>query len=101
MHSNKGQATWESVKDGLRYVFSTKELLGAITLDMFAVLFGGAVAMLPFFAGDILHAGTNWFWLVECCGRYRFIRRYSNAYLLSVKEKAGPDTVVCCGRFWC
>jgi MFS family permease len=64
VHSNKGQATWESVKDGLRYVFSTKELLGAITLDMFAVLFGGAVAMLPFFAGDILHAGPIGFgWL--------------------------------------
>lgn len=64
VHSNKGQATWESVKDGLRYVFSTKELLGAITLDMFAVLFGGAVALLPFFAGDILHAGPIGFgWL--------------------------------------
>jgi MFS family permease len=64
VHTNKGQATWESVKDGLRYVFNTKELLGAITLDMFAVLFGGAVAMLPFFAGDILHAGPIGFgWL--------------------------------------
>lgn len=64
VHSNKGQATWESVKDGLRYVFSTKELLGAITLDMFAVLFGGAVALLPFFAGDILHVGPIGFgWL--------------------------------------
>ncbi|OQP51881.1 MFS transporter [Niastella populi] len=64
VHSNRGQATWESVKDGLRYVFSTKELLGAITLDMFAVLFGGAVAMLPFFAGDILHVGPIGFgWL--------------------------------------
>lgn len=64
VHTNKGQATWESVKEGLRYVFTTKELLGAITLDMFAVLFGGAVAMLPFFAGDILHAGPIGFgWL--------------------------------------
>jgi MFS family permease len=64
VHTNKGQATWESVKEGLRYVFNTKELLGAISLDMFAVLFGGAVAMLPFFAGDILHAGPIGFgWL--------------------------------------
>lgn len=49
--------TWESVKEGLRFVFRTKELLGAMTLDMFAVLFGGAVAMVPAFARDIL--GTS------------------------------------------
>jgi MFS family permease len=61
---NKEQKTWESVKEGLRYVFTTKELLGAITLDMFAVLFGGAVAMIPFFAGEILHVGAIGFgWL--------------------------------------
>ncbi|MBO9203619.1 MULTISPECIES: MFS transporter [Niastella] len=63
-HTNRGQDAWESVKEGLRYVFSTKELLDAITLDMFAVLFGGTVAMIPFFAGDILHVGAIGFgWL--------------------------------------
>jgi MFS family permease len=50
--------TWESVKEGLRFVFKTKELLGAMTLDMFAVLFGGAVAMVPVFARDILQTGA-------------------------------------------
>ena len=49
--------TWESVKEGLRFVFRTKELLGALTLDLFAVLFGGAVAMIPVFAKDILNVG--------------------------------------------
>ena len=49
--------TWESVKEGLRFVFETKELLGALTLDLFAVLFGGAVAMIPVFAKDVLNAG--------------------------------------------
>ena len=63
-NTNKEQNTWESVKDGLRYVFSTKELLGAVSLDMFAVLFGGAVAMIPFYAGEILHVGAIGFgWL--------------------------------------
>lgn len=46
--------TWESMKEGLRYVYRTKELLGAMTLDMFSVFFGGAVAMVPVFARDIL-----------------------------------------------
>lgn len=64
LHVNTDQKTWESVKEGLKYVFKTKELLGALTLDMFAVLFGGAVAMIPFFAGEILHVGPIGFgWL--------------------------------------
>lgn len=56
--------TWESVKEGLRFVFRTKELLGAMALDMFAVLFGGAVAMVPVYASDILKVGPEGFgWL--------------------------------------
>jgi MFS family permease len=42
---------------GFRYIFSNKIVLGAISLDMFAVLLGGAVALLPVYAKDILHAG--------------------------------------------
>jgi MFS family permease len=53
--------TWESVKEGLHFVFKTKELLGAITLDLFAVLFGGAVAMVPVYARDILKVGPQGF----------------------------------------
>jgi MFS family permease len=49
---------------GLRFVGRTKVFLGAITLDLFAVLFGGAVALLPIFAKDILHVGpTGLGWL--------------------------------------
>jgi MFS family permease len=56
--------TWESVKDGLNFVFKTKELLGALSLDLFAVLFGGAAAMIPVYARDILHVGAIGFgWL--------------------------------------
>jgi MFS family permease len=53
--------TWDSVKEGLRFVFRTKELLGAISLDLFAVLFGGAVAMVPVYARDILKVGPQGF----------------------------------------
>jgi MFS family permease len=56
--------TWESMKEGLRFVFRTKEILGAFSLDMFAVLFGGAVAMVPFYATHILKIGPIGFgWL--------------------------------------
>ena len=56
--------TWESVKEGLRFVYKTKEILAAFSLDMFAVLFGGAVAMVPVYAKDILKIGPQGFgWL--------------------------------------
>jgi MFS family permease len=58
------QKPMESVKEGLRFVFNTKEVLGALSLDLFAVLFGGAVAMIPVFAKDILNVGPIGFgWL--------------------------------------
>ncbi|MEO6584547.1 MAG: MFS transporter [Ferruginibacter sp.] len=56
--------TWQSVQEGIAFVFKTKEILGALTLDLFAVLFGGAVALIPVFAKDVLHVGPIGFgWL--------------------------------------
>ncbi|MBJ7577147.1 MFS transporter [Devosia sp. MC532] len=53
-----GQATsLETIFGGFRYIFSNKVVLGAISLDMFAVLMGGAYALLPIYTKDILHAG--------------------------------------------
>ncbi|MFM8178754.1 MAG: MFS transporter, partial [Candidatus Kapaibacterium sp.] len=55
--------TEESLKDkltaGLRFVFKNQVLVGAMSLDMFAVLFGGAVSMLPAVAHDVLHTGPE------------------------------------------
>src|SRR6188768_2284202 len=48
-----------SVREGLRFLLTRPIFVGAITLDLFAVLFGGAVAILPIFAGDILHVGPR------------------------------------------
>jgi MFS family permease len=47
----------ETLFSGVRYVFQNKMILGSISLDLFAVLFGGAVALLPIFARDVLHTG--------------------------------------------
>ena len=49
--------SWSTMVAGIRYVFREKIVLGAISLDLFAVLLGGAVALLPAYASDILHAG--------------------------------------------
>ncbi|GAB4028279.1 MFS transporter [Spirosoma gilvum] len=49
----------ESLKEGFRFVFKTQIVLYAISLDLFSVLFGGVVAILPVFAEDILHVGAE------------------------------------------
>jgi len=56
-----------SIGEGLRYVFKNQVLLGAFTLDMFAVLFGGAIAMLPVFASDILKVGPEGLGALRAC----------------------------------
>lgn len=56
---DKSESMFARLAAGLNFVFSNKLVLSAISLDLFAVLFGGAVAMLPFFADNILHIGPE------------------------------------------
>lgn len=64
VHTKANMKTWESVKEGLSYVFKHKILLAAISLDLFAVLFGGATALIPEIADRILKVGPIGFgWL--------------------------------------
>lgn len=49
----------EGLLAGVRYVWNRKDILGAVSLDLFAVLLGGATALLPIFARDILHVGPT------------------------------------------
>jgi MFS family permease len=61
------EGVFTRIRSGINFVFNTPELLGAFTLDMFAVLFGGAVAMLPVFASDILFVGPQGLGLLRAC----------------------------------
>jgi predicted MFS family arabinose efflux permease len=47
----------QNIREGFNFVWRTKEILGVLTLDLFAVFFGGATAMLPYFSDVILHTG--------------------------------------------
>lgn len=53
------QNVFRSIKEGLTFVFKTQQLVGAFAIDMFAVFFGGAIALLPAFADKILHCGPQ------------------------------------------
>lgn len=60
-----GESITKSLKEGISFVFQNKTILNAISLDMFAVLFGGAVALLPVFAQDILKVGSEGFGILR------------------------------------
>ncbi|MCF7559502.1 MFS transporter [Sabulilitoribacter multivorans] len=60
-----GESVKKSLKAGLNFVFKDKVILGALTLDMIAVLFGGAVAIFAVFATDVLNAGPKGFGLLN------------------------------------
>lgn len=55
------ESAMQSIRSGLKFVFGNKIILGAMSLDLVAVLFGGATAMLPVFASDVLHVGERGF----------------------------------------
>ena len=64
-NTQKEIGVMQSMREGIAYIYKTKEILGALCLDMFAVLFGGAVAMIPVFASDILNVGAEGFGLLN------------------------------------
>ena len=53
------ESIWHSLREGIAYVFKTKIILYSISLDLFSVLFGGVIAILPIFAEDILKVGAE------------------------------------------
>ncbi|WP_121201695.1 MFS transporter [Mucilaginibacter gracilis] len=55
------ESIMDSLKEGISFVWNSRMMLGALSLDLFSVLFGGVVAVLPIFAKDILHVGARGF----------------------------------------
>lgn len=88
-------ATWTTLLAGLRYVWSNKPILGAISLDLFAVLLGGAVALLPIFARDLLHIGP---WGLGILRSAPAIGAATTAFLLAsfpLRARAGAVMLFC------
>ena len=84
-----GEPIMQSLKEGVRFVFKTKAILGAITLDMVAVLFGGAVALLPVFAQDILKVGPEGFGVLRAAPAVgAFLMMLITAYI-PISKNAG------------
>lgn len=96
---NEGKRTWESVREGLNFVFKTKEVLGALSLDLFAVLFGGAVAMVPVYARDILHVGPIGFGWLNAASDIGSIIMVIALTIFPLKTKQGRKLFLVVGGF--
>jgi MFS family permease len=95
----KETRNWNALKEGLRFVLHSKIVLGAMMLDLFAVLFGGAIAMLPVYATDILHTdekGLGWLNSAEYVGT--FITMFL-LLMLPMQKKQGVKLLIAVAGF--
>ncbi|MDE1163634.1 MAG: MFS transporter [Acidobacteriaceae bacterium] len=91
--------TMGAALDGLRYVVKTRLLLGSISLDLFAVLFGGAVSLLPIFAQDVLHGGAQALGLLRAMPSVGALLVSLLLSLRPLKRRAGRTMLMCVGGF--
>jgi MFS family permease len=88
-----------TVLAGLEYVFRTRLLLGSISLDLFAVMLGGAVALLPIFATDILHAGPRGLGLLRAMPSVGALIVSLILVAKPIKRRAGATMLICVAIF--
>lgn len=89
----------ETMLAGFRYVWRAKLLLGSISLDLFAVLLGGATALLPIYATDILHAGPSGFGILRGMPAVGALIASLVMTQRPVKRGAGKAMLFCVGLF--
>ena len=84
----------KSLKEGLSFVFNTKAILGALTLDMISVLFGGAVMLLPIFAKEILDVGSEGFGILRAAPSVGAILTMIATAYLPISKNAGMKLLI-------
>tara|TARA_R110001632_G_scaffold47202_1_gene119553 strand:- start:183 stop:1448 length:1266 start_codon:yes stop_codon:yes gene_type:complete len=89
-----GEPILQSLKEGVQFVYKTKAIFGAITLDMISVLFGGAIALLPIYAQDILKVGPEGFGALRAAPAIgAFLTMLITAYI-PISRKAGMKLLI-------
>lgn len=84
---------------GMKYVWETKLLLGSISLDLFAVMLGGAVALLPIYATEILHAGPQGLGVLRAMPSVGALAVSLTMVWRPIKHHAGKVMLSCVGVF--
>lgn len=89
----------KSLRQGLGFVFRSPVILSVLSLDMFAVLFGGAVALLPVYAKDILHVGELGYGILRAAPGIGAIATMLVLSFLPLEKKAGIKLLLCIAAF--
>jgi MFS family permease len=89
----------ETMLAGFRYVWQAKLLLGSITLDLFAVLLGGAVALMPIYATDILHQGPRALGLLRAMPSLGALAVSLSMTVRPIQHNAGKLMLFCVGLY--
>jgi MFS family permease len=95
----KRATSMDVVLAGFRYVWRRKILLGSISLDLFAVLLGGSVALLPIFAQDILHAGPRGLGILRASPAVGALAVSVAMAFRPIRRRAGKKMLVCVALF--
>jgi len=94
LNPNIGEPIVKSLKEGVNFVFKTKAILGALTLDMISVLFGGAIALAAVFATDILNVGPKGFGILVAAPNVGSILTMLVTAYIPIVKKAGIKLLV-------
>ncbi|RYX98769.1 MFS transporter [bacterium] len=86
--TESNQSIFASISEGLKFVFSNQIILGSLSLDLFAVLFGGAVALLPIFASEILQVGPKGLGIMRAAPA---VGALTMSWLVSRRKERGND----------
>jgi MFS family permease len=99
--SDKPPITWTSLVSGVRFVFGTRILLGLFCLDLFAVLLGGATALLPIFSSEVLKAGPEGYGLLRAAPSIGAVTMALITAHLSPWRRAGHAMLLGVAGFGC
>ena len=94
-----GAASWASVFAGVHFVWSRKVIMGATSLDLFAVLLGGATALLPIYARDILHSGPTGLGLLRAAPAVGALLMSGLLVRWPLKRQVGPKLLLAVALF--
>ncbi len=89
----------KSIREGFRFVWNCKEILGVISLDLFAVFFGGATAMLPYFSDVILQAGATGLGMLRSAPGVGSVMVMLLINFIPMKKQQGRTMLLCVAGF--
>lgn len=98
----EGEPMLKSIREGFKFVWNTKEILGVLTLDLFAVFFGGATALLPYFSDVILKTGAQGLGMLRAAPGIGAIIVILMVNFIGMKSNQGKWMLWCVAGFgWC